>query len=117
MNLGNGKVVGAEFSNGTNQRTDDCAGCHCECHEDGPRPAGTYVIVHLDNEDARIGPHRVHVGDEHRLPRSPMTAEEVRAIWGAAVQAHSGDTPHQRAEGMHSLRKLLCEHNNDWNQK
>lgn len=60
-----GRVVTAEFSDGIAlpcadcEGSESCCGC-CESVHRG-RPAGTYVTVRLDDEDARIGLGRVTV--------------------------------------------------------
>ncbi|KUG58949.1 hypothetical protein [Nesterenkonia jeotgali] len=54
--FGRGRIVSAHFSDGEDHRTDDCIinDCGCECHEDPPQPAGTYVTVRLDDPGAAI---------------------------------------------------------------
>lgn len=59
-----GKIVTASFEDGVD-RGAECGLEDCECpeHSYGPRPAGTYILVRLD-EDYPIGVWRVSVSVE-----------------------------------------------------
>ena len=58
-----GRIVGGEFARGDGGRTDDCATCSCDCH-DNPRPAGTYLTVKLDDDAASIRPAHVTIQEK-----------------------------------------------------
>lgn len=57
-----GQIVTASFEDGVERETycglDDC---ECPDHEGPARPAGTYLTIRLDDEDAPIGLWRVSV--------------------------------------------------------
>lgn len=82
VTYGPGKVATAHFANGKPNIDIDCeARCDCPEHDyerERPKPAGTYVEVRLDNEDANVGPGRVVLLTEREY-------DDLRAE--AAVQA------------------------------
>ena len=57
-----GVIVGASFEDGV-ERPTSCGLEDCECpdHDSPPLPAGTYIKVLLDDEDAPVGKWRVTV--------------------------------------------------------
>lgn len=61
---GPGRVVAAEFSDGTNDRTENCYDCCCECHDERPKPPGIYITVALDSRQGVYIARRVVVTEE-----------------------------------------------------
>ncbi|PFG17223.1 hypothetical protein ATK74_1786 [Propionicimonas paludicola] len=83
-----GRVVALEFSNGEPRECVECsdAGGCCECCDsDNPRPDGTYMIVRVDDDTARLHAGRVLViydGDQPTEPArcAPSRDEIAEAI-------------------------------------
>lgn len=61
IEFGTGVITSATFSRGLDDRTSNCDDCYCECHDGPPLPAGVYITVRLDNDEASVALRRVLV--------------------------------------------------------
>lgn len=80
---GRGQVVTAHISRGEPRRPQNCTDCYCECHDDAPLPAGTYVTIHLA-EDQAVG-----VGGHVRIEEDPSEDIYTTANLERAARVHA----------------------------
>lgn len=85
--FGRGRIVTATFSRCEDTRTNNCITneCGCECHDDPPLPAGTYITVRLDDPGAAVIGGYVHVQPE-TTRGAPPPATDLPEERGAVIR-------------------------------